>query len=95
MAQVSPVTYRLALQAQAAFDRDAALSHIHVPTLLLTGEHDRKSPAATIERMAAQISGSRWVQLPGIGHLQNLEAPDAFDALVLDFLREPLTSRLH
>jgi 3-oxoadipate enol-lactonase len=95
MAQVSPVTYRLALQAQAAFDRDAALAHIHVPTLLLTGEHDRKSPAALVERMAAQIAGSRWVQLPGIGHLQNLEAPDAFDALVLDFLREPLTSRLH
>ena len=36
VAQVSPVTYRLALQAQASFDRDAALSHIHVPTLLLT-----------------------------------------------------------
>jgi 3-oxoadipate enol-lactonase len=95
MAQISPVTYRLALQAQAAFDRDAALSHIHVPTLLLTGEHDRKSPAATVERMATQIAGSRWVQLPGIGHLQNLEAPDAFDALVLDFLREPHANRLH
>ena len=95
MAQLSPVTYRLALQAQASFDREAVLSHIHVPTLLLTGEHDRKAPAATVERMAAQIEGSRWVQLPGIGHLQNLEAPDAFDALVLDFLREPHTSRLH
>jgi len=95
MAQVSPVTYRLALQAQASFDREAALAHIHVPTLLLTGEHDRKASAATVERMAAQIDGSRWVQLPGIGHLQNLEAPDAFDALVLEFLREPRTTRLH
>ena len=95
MAQLSPVTYRLALQAQASFDREAVLSHIHVPTLLLTGEHDRKSPAPTLARMAAQIEGSRWVQLPGIGHLQHLEAPDAFDALVLDFLREPLTRRLH
>jgi len=95
MAQVSPVTYRLALQAQASFDREAVLAHIHVPTLLLTGEHDRKSPAATVERMAAQIEGSRWVQLPGMGHWHNLEAPDAFDALVLDFLREPRTTRLH
>lgn len=95
MAQLSPITYRLALQAQAGFDREAALAHIHVPTLLLTGEHDRKAPATTVQRMAAQIEGSRWVQLPGIGHLQNLEAPDAFDALVLDFLREPLTARLH
>lgn len=95
MAGLSPVTYRLALQAQADFDRTAALSHIHVPTLLLTGEHDRMAPCASIERMARQIEGSRWVQMPGIGHLQHLEAPDAFDALVLEFLREPRTHHLH
>ena len=95
MAQVSPVTYRLALQAQAALDRDAALAHIHVPALLLTGEHDRCAPGQAIERMARKIQGSRWVQMPGIGHWLQLEAPDAFDALVLDFLREPARLRLH
>lgn len=88
MGQLSPVTYRLALQAQAAFDRDAALAQIHVPTLMIAGEHDRCAPLAAIERMAGKIQGSRWVQMPGIGHWQNLEAPDAFDALVLDFLHE-------
>ena len=95
MAQVSPVTYRLALQAQAGFDRDAALSHIHVPTLLLAGEYDRCASGQAIERMAGKIEGSRWVQLPGVGHWLPLEAPDAFDALVLDFLREPAQVRLH
>jgi len=95
MAQVSPVTYRQALQAQAAFDRDAALPLIHVPTLLLTGEFDRRAPTHAIERMARQIQGSRWVQMPGVGHWLHLEAPDAFDALVLDFLREPAQVRLH
>jgi pimeloyl-ACP methyl ester carboxylesterase len=95
MAQVSPVTYRLALQAQAAFDRDAALGHIHVPTLLITGEQDRVAPGHAIERMAGKIHGSRWVQMPGIGHWQNLEAPDAFDALVLDFLSQRAEPWLH
>ena len=95
MAQVSPVTYRLALQAQAAFDRDAALPHIHVPTLLITGEQDRVAPGSAIERMAGKIHGSRWVQMPGIGHWQNLEAPDAFDALVLDFLHQRVDRWLH
>ena len=95
MAQVSPVTYRLALQAQAAFDRDAALAHIHVPTLLITGEQDRIAPGRAIERMAGKIHGSRWVQMPGIGHWQNLEAPDAFDALVLDFLSQRAEPWLH
>ena len=95
MAQLSPVTYRLALQAQAAFDRDAALAHIHVPTLLITGEQDRIAPGHAVERMAAKIQGSRWVQMPGIGHWQNLEAPDAFDALVLDFLSQRAGAWLH
>ncbi len=95
MARVSPVTYRLALQAQAAFDRDAALAHVHARTLLIVGEHDRCAPVSAIERMAGQIQGSRWVQMPGIGHWPHLEAPDAFDALVLDFLREHHPQRLH
>ncbi|MFM8863725.1 MAG: alpha/beta fold hydrolase [Limnohabitans sp.] len=95
MAHMSPVTYRLALQAQATFDRDAALAQIHVPTLMIAGEHDRCAPLAAIERMAGKIEGSRWVQMPGVGHWQHLEAPDAFDALVLDFLHEPAAHRLH
>ena len=95
MAQVSPVTYRAALQAQAAFDRDAALALIHVPTLLLTGEFDRCAPAGVIERMARQIPGSRWLQMPGVGQWLHLESPDAFDALVLDFMREPSGPTLH
>lgn len=89
MAQVSAVIYRHALQLQADFDRDAALAHIHVPTLLITGEHDRLAPGTTIAQMAGKIQGSRWVQMPGVGHWPHLEAPDAFDALVLDFLAEP------
>ena len=95
MAQLSPVTYRLALQAQAGFDRDEALARIHVPTLLIAGEHDRCAPGGAIERMAGKIQGSRWVQMPGIGHWQNLEAPDAFDALVLDFLHQRTPAWLH
>ncbi len=89
MAQVSPVIYRHALQAQATFDRDAALSHIHVPTLLIRGEHDPLASVAAMERMAQRIHGSRWVQMPGVGHWPQLESPEAFEALLLDFLDEP------
>ena len=86
MAEVYPATYRKALQALVCFDRKAALALIHVPTLLISGEHDRNAPPAVMKRMASLITGSRYVELPGIGHLQNLESPDAFDAAVLDFL---------
>ncbi len=95
MARVSPVTYRLALQAQASFDRDAMLAQIHLPTLLIAGQSDRCASGAAIARMAGKIQGSRWVQMPGVGHWQHLEAPDAFDELVLDFLREPQARPMH
>ncbi|MFT7402221.1 MAG: 3-oxoadipate enol-lactonase, partial [Hydrogenophaga sp.] len=40
-------------------------------------------------QMAAAIPLARYAEMRGIGHLMNLEAPDAFDALLLEFLREP------
>lgn len=88
MALVHPSTYRRALQCLVTFDRRAALPLIHIPTLLVAGEFDPNAPPAVMKKMAAQIAGSRYAELPGIGHLQNLEAPDAFDALVLNFLAE-------
>jgi len=36
--------------------------------------------------MAGKIPGAAYVCLPNTGHLPNIEAPDAFDAAVLDFL---------
>jgi pimeloyl-ACP methyl ester carboxylesterase len=91
MAQVHPSTYRRALQALMGFDRRANLAQIHVPTLLIAGEHDRNAPPAVMKKMAAAIAGSTYVEMRGIGHLQNLEAPEEFDALVLNFLALPRT----
>ena len=56
--------------------------------LCLAGEDDPNAPPPVMERMAGKIPGARYVCLPGVGHLPNLEAPAAFDAAVLDFLRE-------
>ncbi|HMA06509.1 MAG TPA: alpha/beta hydrolase [Ramlibacter sp.] len=89
MGQVPGSTYRRALEALVTFDRRANLSQIHVPTLLLAGEHDRNAPSAVMKKMAAAIPASTFLEIPGVGHLQNLEAPDDFDALVLNFLALP------
>lgn len=89
MGQVPGSTYRRALEALVTFDRSANLSQIHVPTLLLAGEHDRTAPSGVMKKMAAAIPGSTFLEMPGVGHLQNLEAPDDFDALVLNFLSLP------
>jgi 3-oxoadipate enol-lactonase len=89
MSQVPGSTYRRALEALVTFDRRANLPQIHVPTLLVAGERDRNAPAPVMKKMAAAIAGSTYLEMPGVGHLQNLEAPDEFDALVLNFLALP------
>jgi pimeloyl-ACP methyl ester carboxylesterase len=89
MAQVNPSTYRRALEALLTFDRRADLARIHVPTLLIAGENDKTAPPAVMKKMAQAIADSIYLELPGIGHLQPLEAPDEFDAAILSFLALP------
>ena len=89
MAQVSPATYRHALEALVTFDRRASLADIHVPTLLVAGEFDKNAPPAVMKKMAQAIVGSTYLEMKGIGHLMNLEAPDEFDGMLLNFLAAP------
>jgi pimeloyl-ACP methyl ester carboxylesterase len=89
MAQVPASTYRRALEALVTFDRRANLAQIGVPTLLVAGEHDRNAPPAVMKKMAQAIPNSTYIEMRGIGHLQNLEAPDDFDGLLLNFLALP------
>ena len=87
MARVPERSYRAALRAIAGFDRRTALSDIRVPTLLLAGEHDRTAPPEVMQRMAARIAGSEFQCLARAGHIANVEAPTAFNAAVVSFLR--------
>jgi pimeloyl-ACP methyl ester carboxylesterase len=89
MSLVSPATYRRALEALVTFDRRANLERIDVPTLLISGEYDRNAPPAGMKKMADAIARSTYIEMKGIGHLQNLEAPDDFDGLLLNFLAMP------
>lgn len=88
MAAVPASTYRACVEAIVMFEERANLGQIRVPVLCLVGEFDRNAPAPMMERMAAKIAGAKFVVLPGLGHLPNLENPAAFDAAVLGFLRD-------
>jgi pimeloyl-ACP methyl ester carboxylesterase len=88
MSQISPITYRRALEALVTFDRQATLAHIHVPTLLLCGALDAVAPPAVMRQMAQTIIGSRFHEIANVGQLPQLEDPDTFDGLVLQFLAD-------
>ncbi len=74
------------LHAFAAADLRPMLSSIAVPTLLLYGDADVRSPLHVAEEMHAAIPTSQLIVLPGIGHASHVEAPDAFDSEVRRFL---------
>jgi 3-oxoadipate enol-lactonase len=92
MGRVPADTYRAAVRCLVNFDERAGLAGIRVPVLCLACEKDPNAPPAAMERMAAKIPGAQYVCLPGIGHLPNLEAPEAFDAAILGFL-EPIKTQ--
>ena len=86
-------TYRAAVQCLVTFDERANLPEIKVPVLCLAAEHDRNAPPPVLEKMAAKIPGARYVCLPGFGHMPNLEAPQAFDATIFNFLNAALAAK--
>jgi 2-succinyl-6-hydroxy-2,4-cyclohexadiene-1-carboxylate synthase len=69
-----------------AIDR---LGEISVPTLVVVGERDLPDFHAIAETLAQGIGGARRVVLPNVGHMANMEAPQQFNAAVMEFLAPP------
>lgn len=61
------------------------LAEFNVPTLLITGEHDRKY-VAIAEQMAALIPNASSVILPDAGHTVHAEQPDSYTQTVVNFI---------
>jgi 3-oxoadipate enol-lactonase len=87
MARVPVAAYRAALTALTRFDRREQLARIAVPTLCLTGEHDRNAAPSLVQQMALRIPGAEYLCLPGVGHLAPMEAPQAFNRALIAFLQ--------
>jgi pimeloyl-ACP methyl ester carboxylesterase len=88
MAAVPPETYRKAVQLLTTFDRREHLPKTRVPTLLVAGSDDRVAPPAVLEKMSKRIPGARYVLLEGCGHLGPMDRPDAFNAVLENFLEK-------
>jgi len=75
-------------------DSTATLGTIVVPTLFIAGEEDVITPPKEARAMHDAVLGSRLEILARAGHLSNLEAPAAFNAVLSEFLRDS-TIRFH
>lgn len=92
MSRITPEAYRAALTCLVTFDRRDALATIEVPTLAIAGEFDTTAPPKVVARMADAIPGARYVLLPGVGHLANVESPAAYNAALGEFFASLTTT---
>jgi pimeloyl-ACP methyl ester carboxylesterase len=64
------------------------LAEIRVPTLLIIGDYDLAEKHALVDLLAKEIPGARQVAVANAAHVVNMEQPEEFNRLVLDFLAE-------
>lgn len=86
MAKIDPAAYRIGAEAVWLADQRDRAAAIGVPTLVVCGAEDKVTPPALSRELAALIPGARYAEIPGAGHLSNLEQPGAFNRLVGEFV---------
>jgi pimeloyl-ACP methyl ester carboxylesterase len=90
MSEIAGEYHPAGLRAMSNAFADADLRHmlprIDVPTLLIYGDADKRSPVSVGEDLHARIPDSRLVVIEGPGHVVNLETPDRFNDEVRSFL---------
>ena len=86
-ADIRPDSMRTALLVMAEADQRDLLPRIAVPTLLIWGERDARSPLSVARQFEDAVPDAKLVVIPGAGHVSNLEAPELFNDAVRDFCR--------
>jgi 3-oxoadipate enol-lactonase len=67
------------------FDARESVSSIQTPALVISGTDDPATTPADVRALADGIPGARFLSLPA-SHLSNVEAPEQFNAALLEFL---------
>jgi pimeloyl-ACP methyl ester carboxylesterase len=86
-ADVRPASLRAQLLVMAAADQRDLLPEIALPTLLVWGELDARSPLDVAHQFEQAIPDTELVVIPNCGHVSNLERPDEVNEAVREFCR--------
>ena len=81
-----PHGFRLMAKASADADTTDLLPTVQVPTLVLWGDEDARSPVTIAHQLHGMIPGCELTVIPDAGHVSNMERPEAFNAAVRRFL---------
>lgn len=80
-------SYMKTIEASVSQDLAAPLEKVSVPALVITSTHDSLYPMSVGQDMARRIPHARLAVIGRAGHLSNLERPEEFNRIVLEFLR--------
>jgi 3-oxoadipate enol-lactonase len=72
-------------------DRDSsldALPSVKAPVLVVSGKEDTILPSSYSRRIVQKLPNARFVEVAGAAHLVPLEAPEAANKLILDFVAD-------
>jgi pimeloyl-ACP methyl ester carboxylesterase len=86
-ADARPTSIRRTVLEIAACDNRDLLPRIRVPTLLLWGADDIRSPLRVAEQFRAAIPGAKLVVIPDAGHMSSWEQPARFNTAIREFCR--------
>src|ERR1700688_2174522 len=71
--------------ALGAHDYASAVATVKCPVLFLAGEKDGAAPVA-MRKLNEKLQGSRLIEIPGAGHISNMDRPAEFTLAIRDFL---------
>jgi 3-oxoadipate enol-lactonase len=63
------------------------LAEIHVPTLVIVGDQDNAEIFAIADTLEKGIAGAKRASITGAAHHPNMEKPQQFNQIVIDFLQ--------
>lgn len=86
-ADVRPATLGQELAIMAETDLSDLLPRVAVPTLLLWGDSDARSPLTVARQFEEAIPDTELVVIEAAGHMSNLERPQQVNAAVREFCR--------
>ena len=69
------------------------LTEIRTPTLVVVGDQDVPDILAIADLLATGIRGAEKVVMAGVAHVPNMEKPEEFNQIVLDFLSKQKVSQ--
>jgi pimeloyl-[acyl-carrier protein] methyl ester esterase len=87
-----PATLQAGLGTLATGDLRGTLPHVHVPTLVIAGQHDRITPPAASRALAEDLPDARYVEMRRAAHAPFLSHRTEFAGLVAEFLLERSTA---